>query len=382
MEMEHGTSASRGFSAEIPLAISVSGVLLLLWSILEPVGLLATSTPDVFRLRYVIGYVTIVPSCIALMWGGRWLSESDIPRAYNYTVAGSVVAGGGGFLVFNVFLMLFFPAETVWIVMNWVRWAVSLGMCVGLVVGISYTRGLAETIAAERHSLRAEHLRKQRELVDHMNSILRHEVLNSAQIIKGNGQLLVDSDEAIDPDDDRLDRIRRQGDELTDVIQEVRALLHVVDGDRRFDPVDLAAILRNEVETVRTNHPDATIDTAVPAEVYVEGDELLGRVFGNLIRNAVEHNDPASVRVLVEVETADEAAIVTVRDDGQGIPEGELDELFDRPQTGTHGLGLYIVENLVDHYRGTIDLVETGGEGTTVRVTLPRAETPARAPSE
>ena len=372
--MKTGSLAGVDFTPGIPRLIATSGTLLLLWSIGEPVGLLVTSSPEVFRARYLIGYVTIIPSTLALMWGGKWLAESDISPEYDSTVAVSVVAGGSGFLVFNVFLMLFFPSESPWIVTNWVRWALSLGMGVGLVIGVLYSRGLAEGITAERHSLQAEHLREQRELIDQMNSILRHEVLNSAQVIMGVSSLLKGSDEKIDPDDERLDRLHRQGEELSDVVREVRALLHVVDESSQFEAIDLSDILRQEVEKIRSDHPDAAIETSIPDEVFVEGDELIARAFGNVFQNAVEHNEPGPVRITVGVETTDGEAIVTIEDDGGGIPNERLDGLFERPERGTHGLGLYIVERLLDNYQGTIELVGTGTEGTTFEITLPLSD--------
>lgn len=357
----------------IPLAIYGSGALLLVWSLLEPVGLVAISSPDVFKLRYGIGYITIVPSCLGLIWGGRWLAKSDVPAEYDRTVGSFVLLGGVGFLVFNVFLMFFFPTESVWLVANWVRWALSMGLGVGLVVGISYSRGLSERITAERHSLRAEYMQEQRDLVNQMNDILRHEVLNAAQVVHGNATLLREEDEAIDPDDERIERIYRQGGDLTDVVREVRALLNTIEEDRERATIDLTTVLHREIQSLRSNHQDVDVHTAIPSDLSIEGDELLGRVFGNLLRNAVEHNDTDSLRIDVDATVTTETIVVTIRDDGDGIPEAELDSLFERPQVGTHGLGLYIVKRLVDSYGGTLTLAETGPDGTTFEVRLPRS---------
>lgn len=359
----------------IPLAIYGSGALLLVWSLLEPVGLVAISSPDVFKLRYGIGYVTIVPSCLGLVWGGRWLAKSDVSADYDRTVGSFVLLGGAGFLVFNVFLMLFFPTESIWIVANWVRWALSMGLGVGLVVGISYSRGLSERITAERHSLRAEYMQEQRDLVNQMNDILRHEVLNAAQVVHGNAALLRDADERIDPADERIERIYHQGEELTDVVREVRALLDTIEEERSLETVQLGTVLDGEIRTLRSNHPDIEVETDVPADLTIEADELLGRVFGNLLRNAAEHNDPDSLRITVEADVTADSVVVTIRDDGDGIAETELETLFDRPQVGTHGLGLYLVNRLVESYGGTVTLAETGPDGTTFRLEFPRAST-------
>lgn len=366
----------------LPVAFVACGVLVLLWSVVEPIYLYSTSSPVLFRLRYGIGYVTIVPSCLLLVVGGRWLARGTVPAEYNRIVAGCAVAGGVGFLVFNLFLMFFFPSDSVWLLTNWARWALSLGLAVGFLIGSLYVRGLFETISAQRHSMRAEHVEKQRELVDHLNGILRHEVLNSAQIIQGNAQILMESEEPIDPDDERLARLYRQGTELSDVIQEVRALLTTVEGEQAFQAYRLADVVEAEVRKVRDAHEAVDVETSIPPDCYVEGDELIGRVFGNLLRNAVVHNSPESLRISVDVEAGTEYATIAVRDTGDGIPEHQLDTLFERPQVGTHGLGLYLVKALVDSYGGAVELVETGDEGTTIAVTFPVAEPPSHRPAD
>lgn len=376
--MGQDRSFGNDLSEKVPQLLGASGVLLLLWSILEPVGLVVASIPDVYRLRYIIGYVTIVPSCVGLIWCCRWLPETDLPAEYYRTIGLFTAVGGGGFLLFNVFLMLFFPAESTWIITNWLRWALSLGLGIGLIVGISYTRGLVESISAERHSLRADHLQKQRDLIDHMNGILRHEVLNSAQIIHGNAGLLKESEEKIDPANDRLDRIYTEGEELADVIQDVRALLQTVEENRELGTIHLSDVLTSELEAFDERYPDVTVNTAIQEGIHIHGNELVRRVFRNLLQNAHEHNSTTSLRIAAEAETTDQTVVVTIRDNGDGIPDYERDTLFERPQVGTHGLGLHIVQRLVNSYGGSIELVETGPDGTTFAVRFPLVESPTR----
>jgi signal transduction histidine kinase len=144
--------------------------------------------------------------------------------------------------------------------------------------------------------------------------------------------------------------------------------------ERDLYVLDLSTVVHSEVDKIRDRHPDATIETRLPESVFVQGDELLGRIFGNLLSNAIEHNDPDSVRVVIEAETDRGDVVVTIRDDGSGIPQDELDTLFDRPYQGDHGLGLYLVTELAESYGGTVELVGTGEDGTTFAVTLPRTE--------
>jgi len=358
----------------VPLLIMGSGVSLLGWSVIEHVGLLSLGSPAASEPRYLIGYVTHVPATLGLVWGGKWLRESDLPSKYYRSITAYIAVGGIGFLVFNVGLMGFFPSESIWLTINWMRWALSLGLIVGLYIGISQARTIFRTLSAERQSIRAEHLERQRDLVDDMNSVLRHEVLNATQTILGTVELLQDEDDPIDPGDERLDRVRRQGEELAGVIRDVRSLLHTMGDDRELETVDLTAVLRSEVRKVRDRHPAIDIDVAVPEGVTVRGDELLGRVFGNLLRNAVEHNDPEDVRIRVAGTVEDGSAVVRIEDDGNGIPDRKREGLFERPRRGDHGLGMYIVEKLLSSYGGSVEVVSTGNEGTTIEATLALAD--------
>ncbi|SFR97145.1 Signal transduction histidine kinase [Halomicrobium zhouii] len=351
--------------------ISASGFLLLLWSILEPVVLFTSGSSTIFQARYIVGHVTIVPSCLGLIWGGQWLRTSEIPVEHHRRIGLYWILGGVGFLVFNIGLMTFFPTDSLWVVTNWIRWALTLGLAVGLVLGISHSRSIFTTLTAERQTLRAEHMAKQRDLVDQMNGILRHEVLNSTQVIVGNASLLRESDEPIEPTDERLQRILRQGEEVTTVIQEVRSLLSTIQADRQLEPVNLSQSIRAEIAKTEERHPGVSVAADVSDDIYIEADEVFGRILSNLLGNAVQHNNLSGLVLTVDAEVRDESVRVVIQDNGGGIPEDELETLFSRPDIGDHGLGLHLVKELTLSYGGTIDLIETGEAGTTFELRFP-----------
>jgi two-component system OmpR family sensor kinase len=371
---ESGRETTIGAGSIRPIVIT-SSALLLGWALVEPAGLFVVDSPVLFEARYVVGYVTVVPCCIGMIRMARNLERDEIPVEFHSSIGRYWVLGASGFLAFNVALMTFFPMESPWLVSSWLRWPVALGGAVGLFVGVSQTHSIVNTLRAERQSLRAQHMETQRDLIDHLNGILRHEVLNSTQVIIGTAGSIQDADEPVEPTDERIERIHRHGEELTAVIQEVKALLNATQSDRDLRPVDLADVLRREAETIREDHPEVDLELRVDDDdVCVRGDELFDRIFGSLFRNAVEHNDTGSLRISVVVETTAQSAVVSVSDDGDGIPERKLETLFDRPQTTDNGLGLYLVAELVGSYRGTIDLVATGNEGTTFEIAFPLAD--------
>jgi signal transduction histidine kinase len=121
-------------------------------------------------------------------------------------------------------------------------------------------------------------------------------------------------------------------------------------------------------------------------ELVVWGsEEGLERILVNLVGNAVKYT-PAGGSVTVSlqrVQAADglsEEIQVQVADTGIGIPEAALPHLFEEfyrapnakalDEVGT-GLGLAIVKDLVDRYRGRVEVQSTLGQGTTFTVTFP-----------
>lgn len=374
--MSDGYSGTGSFADSNTAVISAACSLLLTWAIVEPIYLFSIGSPMLVEPRYMVGFVTVVPSCLGMIYGARWLRESEIPAIHHSKIRAYWLIGGIGFLVFNGSLMAFFPTNSLWIVLNWIRWALSFGLAIGLVIGIAQARAIFSTISAERQSIRAEHVEKQRDLIDQMNGILRHEVLNAVQVITGNASLLLQSDEPIEPTDERVRRIHRQGEEITNVIQEVRLLLSTIQDDRELKRTNLTSVIETEIQNTRDQSPSVEIDLRCQEEIHIQADELLGRIFANVFRNSVEHNDTTSLQITVDVERNAGSVDVTIEDNGDGIPEHKLATLFDRPQVSDHGLGLYLVKELTNSYGGTIELLRTGEDGTAFRFRFPVSESP------
>jgi signal transduction histidine kinase len=104
-------------------------------------------------------------------------------------------------------------------------------------------------------------------------------------------------------------------------------------------------------------------------------------IFKNLVDNAIKFTLDGTVKINAKCEK--EHIVVTVKDDGIGIPKEALPNLFGRffrAQTAVErgiagtGLGLYMVKEAIENYNGTIKVKSDAGKGTTFTVTLPVAE--------
>jgi len=136
---------------------------------------------------------------------------------------------------------------------------------------------------------------------------------------------------------------------------------------------DAALLLRNSAEV----HDGHVIDVDVPAaELWYEADEgQIKQIVWNLATNGLRAMPNGGHLVLSgTADTAADGVILTVRDEGVGIPPEDLDSLF-QPFHGRFvkgsGLGLAIVHRIVSDYNGEIHVSSQPGQGTTVAVHLP-----------
>jgi two-component system sensor histidine kinase ChvG len=163
-----------------------------------------------------------------------------------------------------------------------------------------------------------------------------------------------------------LDDIERLSRLITDISDASR-----IDAELSRDvmePIDLAAMLRALVDIHETTRPQGAAHVALTLperrrELIVQGiDSRLSQVFLNLFSNAVSFSPPeAGIRIAAREDGR--AVLVTVEDDGPGIPQEKLTTIFDRFYTerpaaekfGTHsGLGLSISKQIVEAHRGRI----------------------------
>ncbi|MBP2252177.1 sensor histidine kinase [Halarchaeum nitratireducens] len=327
--------------------------------------------------RQLVGeFLISLALAAALAYGGYWITTRDYSVDLYPRIARWCLCGLLGFLLFNLLIMMISPAPTPRANVAWARGTAVLGAFGGLLLGIVEARSIQRARRAERAVARAEYAERQQQWFDYLNGLLRHEVLNKANVIEGYAALVAE-----DVDDpvlrERLDVIRRNSDEMAEVIEDVRVLIHATEEPDELSAVDLVPIVRNAIADVRDRTERVHVEADLPSDAPVSADALLPRVFSNLLDNAVEHSDTGDVAIDVTIDEHPDEVLVTVSDDGPGIPDDERSSLFERSDnTGsTHGLGLYLVRHLVDRYDGDVALTETGPGGTTFTVALPRADT-------
>lgn len=147
------------------------------------------------------------------------------------------------------------------------------------------------------------------------------------------------------------------------------------------DKVDFEYLIKEIVDSIKY-HPSAQgVDFIINVKQegsFVSNQMNIKTVLSNLISNAFKYQRPEEENKKVEVIATvnSEEAIIQVVDNGIGIKEDKLDEVFNmfyrakQDKTGT-GLGLFIVNGAVEKLGGKIDLKSQFGEGTEVSLTIP-----------
>lgn len=358
----------------VPRIISGFGVVVILifgFEVLYFTGL----DPDVLLTGdLLIAALTMAPFAGGIIYGGLWLGRSKIEPGRYHRAAKWCFAGAAAFLGLNLVMIVVWTPSEVWFAVGWIRNSANMGGAGGLLVGIVEARAIQNAIEAERSAIRARELETRREWLDYLNGLLRHEILNNAQVISGYSSMLMRAD-LDESRAEKLRTIRRQSQDMTRVTKDVRVLIEATRGEKELRPTNLSRVIDDEVQDLRDSYGAVEVEMDVAETVTVRADELLPRVFSNLMGNAVEHNDSDPPRVEVTAETTDDRVIVRVADNGPGVPDGMRAALFEQ-ETSTrsdHGLGLYLVQQLVSRYDGRVELTETGPSGSVFTLELSRA---------
>lgn len=307
---------------------------------------------------------------VVLIYAGYWLASSQFERQRLWWAGLWTLIGMTGIVaivvLFNSLQMVQGERLSEPSFIQTMLLAAGGGAIAGLLIGVSTVR---ETVEAER-------AKRQRDTLLFVNELLRHNVLNGMQIIKGNTQLL--EDHVDEPGEQYIRTTQDRSDTIVELIQNVRVLVDSVSRETPLHPVPVADVAHEVVGGARQSYPDAEFDVNVPAGLDVQADELFEAVIENLVSNAIVHNDSDTPRVSVDASVSPRGnVIIQVADNGPGIPEDRRSTYFqpgeqDESSVG-QGLGLYLVKTLVDRYDGEVRIESNDPRGTVVVIEMAQA---------
>ncbi|GGK62365.1 sensor histidine kinase [Haloarcula sebkhae] len=333
--------------------------------------------------------LAIVPFTAAIIVGGFWLSDSRIDPDH-YRRIGVWFAGGlVSFLLLNVVMIFTWPTGSLSEDIGWALFAAIVGGFGGLMMGIFEARAISRAVEAERQRLRRAAIEQRNERLDEFAAVVAHDLRNPLNVASGQLEL-----ERMDRDSEHLETAAKAMDRMETLVDRTLTLArsgHVISDT---EAVALGELIDSCWEAVPT--ANATLQNEMTAIIDADPDRLR-HLFENLFRNAVEHGSTGSrtqsgdsaehgstsSRPAADDDLEHGSADLTLRvgemaegfyvaDDGSGIPAEMRDAVLDDGYTttdGEGGLGLAIVQRIVEAHGWEIDVTESDRGGTRFEIT-------------
>ena len=202
-------------------------------------------------------------------------------------------------------------------------------------------------------------LEEQRDNLDILNQVLRHDIRNDIQLIMAYTEMLETeySDEDLQ---EYTEVVLESAEHAVELTTSARDMANVMlSTDEELQGVDLRTVLQSEITEVKSAYPELELveETTIP-QMSVQANSMLGSIFRNLLKNAIQHNDKEIPKAAISATERDDTVIVRVADNGPGIPDSRKDTIFGKGEKGLDsqgtGIGLYLVKTLLKNYGGDI----------------------------
>lgn len=208
-----------------------------------------------------------------------------------------------------------------------------------------------------------------------LNRLLRHDLRNNLNAAYGNLQMVeahLENEDAkahLERGLKRLAQINQQAERARDLRQ---LLERTHEASNQIVRLDHA--LNEAVSKVINEYDDARFQFDSFPEVNVIADDLLERALRSVLENAFEHNDTETPEVTLAVDERSDDVLVSVVDDGPGVPDAQKELIFGREEVDPlhhgSGLSLFFTDNVIRSYDGEIWVEDNDPRGAVFRIRL------------
>jgi PAS domain S-box-containing protein len=209
-----------------------------------------------------------------------------------------------------------------------------------------------------------------------IDRMLRHNLRNDMNVVLAQAEQIRSAAEG--PLEESAEQIIDTIHSLLEKVQKERKILRLLDDESDREPIDLMTIIRGEIVGLRDEWPAADIELIGPETVSVLASPHLSLAFEEILENAIEHSNAEMPETTASVTVNPTTVTVEVTDNGPGIPEMEVDLISDTreetPLSHGQGMGLWLVQLLVRRSGGSLDFSTNEEGGSTVTITLERAD--------
>ena len=293
-----------------------------------------------------------------------------------------------------------------------IGWSALVLAVLAIIAGVVFARritrpvvaltGAAQAMASGQRGIRVEdtqapgelgdlsrtfnHMADMLESEDHLRRVLvadvAHELRTPLAILQATTEAM--SDGLTEPSPATLSSLHDETLRLGRIVEDLEVLASAEAAVLALDlrTVDLAGVADKAVEALKAQLETAGLSLTCDLQpAVVRGDKnRLHQVITNLLTNSIKFT-PEGGSVKVTVSSRDHLARVAVEDSGRGIPQADLDHVFDRfwrgpgvrHTTGGSGVGLAVVQELVRAHNGEVTAVSKEGQGSRFIIVIPSA---------
>jgi len=157
--------------------------------------------------------------------------------------------------------------------------------------------------------------------------------------------------------------------------------------DRVYSETNIHEVLDSIVEMLKPEFDEKQIsllsayDKRMP-KIKIQKDKMRQCIL-NIIKNAIEANDKKNGKISIKTTRQGNACVITIRDDGKGIPAENLSKVFDMyysTKSGGSGLGLAMAQEIINEHGGIIRVSSAEGKGSEFTLLLPIKQEPLELP--
>jgi len=213
--------------------------------------------------------------------------------------------------------------------------------------------------------------------IGQMASSISHDLRHSLAAVMANAEFLSDNNRSKTERDELYHEVLLAVQQMTDLID---SLLEFSRTRESLRPMygDLEDVIERSIQSVHAHPEYHSVRISVHKEGATDGwfdSRKLERVFQNLLVNACEAVSPEQGRIQIDIHANKSAIEVRVTDNGHGIPDLVRERLFEPfvshgKENGT-GLGLTVVQKIVQDHGGDVSVESTSSEGTVFLIVLP-----------
>ncbi len=198
---------------------------------------------------------------------------------------------------------------------------------------------------------------------DFLHTLLRHDIRNKTQTVEGYLELMENFD-LPKKAKKYLEKAKQGSRENIELINKVSTLRKAQ--EEQVGEVDITSVLHSAVDQVKNIAEETGMEIQTQIQhseegCMVKGGPIINEMFSNLLENSIRHSEGSRLRIREEV-TENEVTCI-IKDDGKGIPDDKKDTIFERGYTTDEergaGLGMFLVETLLDIYGGSIEVKDS-----------------------